>query len=120
MPVRLHRSAHGEDRLRSTDTNQKNEDGGDRERRCRMHHDTKRAMIAVGIDRMNVRHLHDGKHRKQDQAHDRGNARCARFLAATAAGSGKQSCQEQGGPLPLTIHRLDVRGVREDIENTGF
>jgi len=47
----------------------KNHDGRrNRHRRRRMDGDAQRAMVAVGFQRMDMRHLDDGKERKQYQA----------------------------------------------------
>jgi hypothetical protein len=39
-------------------------------RRCRVHHDAQRAVVGIGIERVNVGHLGHGQERQQDQAHN--------------------------------------------------
>jgi hypothetical protein len=35
-----------------------------------MHHDAQRAVVGIGIERVNVGHLGHGQERQQDQAHN--------------------------------------------------
>jgi hypothetical protein len=53
------------------------ESGGSDDGNCRMHADTERAMVSIGIDRVGVRHLRDSKQGQQNETHqgDRGQSR---------------------------------------------
>jgi hypothetical protein len=50
--------------------------------RCRVHGDTELAMIRIGVERMNVRHLDQSEQCKQDQTQQSSRARNIRFPAA--------------------------------------
>jgi hypothetical protein len=61
---------------------------------CRMHGDAERAMIGVGIDLVNVRHLNDGKQREQEQAHEGCYRQSSQLCAALSAPRCLKMCQE--------------------------
>ncbi len=61
------------------DLDKDDESGGHDDRDRRMHADTQRAMIGVGVDRVRVSHLRHGKQGEQDQAHQ-GDRRQSRQL----------------------------------------
>ena len=53
----------------SLDLDQHDGDCGSRDRHRGVQNDAQRAMIRVGVDRVDVRHLDDGKQGQQRQAH---------------------------------------------------
>ena len=69
MPERLNALAHGQHRRREAHSNENYEYRGGRDRRRRMQHDAQRTVIGCSLNRMDVRNLHEGQQRKQDQAH---------------------------------------------------
>ena len=84
-----------------------NHDGScDSHRCCRMHHDAKRAMVAVRVHRMNVRHLHHSQQRQQKQAHDRHYRQSTWLCAAFPAQKCLEFCQHTR-PLLKNTHLLD-------------
>lgn len=59
------------------DLYQQDHRGYDRNRRRRMHGNAERAVVGIAVKRMHVRHLHHGKQRQQDQAHQDGQRQSA-------------------------------------------
>ena len=51
------------------DLDQDNNGGGDRNGGSRVKQDAERAVVGIGIDRMHVRYLDNGKECQQDKAH---------------------------------------------------
>jgi hypothetical protein len=60
-----------------------------------MHRNAQRAMVGVGIYRMNVRHLNNGKKREQNQAHQSRNRQSSKLCAPMPARGCLKSCQYQ-------------------------
>jgi hypothetical protein len=56
-------------RRSSLDLNQDNNGCGNCNRCRRVHHDAQRAIVGICVERVNVRNLHHGQQRQQDQAH---------------------------------------------------
>ena len=63
--------------------------------RSRVHHDTEWAVIRIRSLRVDVRHLHHGQQRQQDQANNRHHCRVARKGEQLAAPVGLSSAQRR-------------------------
>lgn len=82
-----------ENRRGGLDLDQHDDDGCDRDRRSRVHHNAERAMVGVVFDGMDVRHLDHCQQRQQDKA-QHGYCRPGAWLsAAFSAEMCLQSCQ---------------------------
>src|ERR1035441_6285276 len=68
--------------------------GHNRDGRRRVHCNAQRAMVGIAVQRMHVRHLHHGKQRQQDQAHQDGQRQSAWLCAAFPAEICLKSCQQ--------------------------
>lgn len=79
------------------DLNKKDESGGDDNGNRRVHADTERAMIGIGIDRVRVRDLRDGKQRQQNQTHH-GDRRQSRDLCASISYPMCRKCCQKEDP----------------------
>jgi hypothetical protein len=73
-----------------------------------MQHDAERAVVAVGIDGVNVRNLRDGKKREQSQTQEGRDAELLRRMLAVAFALCPE-CRQEKRPLTLRIHRLDAQ-----------
>ena len=64
---------------------QHNDSGGDCDRRRGMHHDAERAVIGVGIDRVDVGYLHHRQQRQKYQTYDGSHRQGTKPCAAISA-----------------------------------
>jgi hypothetical protein len=71
-----------------------------------VHHNAKRAVVAVCVDGMDVRHLHHGQQRQQHQAHERYYRQSTWLSAAFSARKCLESCPHTH-PLLKNTHPLD-------------
>jgi hypothetical protein len=101
MPIGQDCRANRLNRSRSADPDQDNHHGGHRDGRGRVHDDAQRAVIGVGVEGVDVRHLHHGQKREQDEAHQSNCARCTGSCAALSADLCLQSGQMGKNPLTL-------------------
>jgi hypothetical protein len=58
-----------------------------------MHGDAERAVVSVGVDLVNVRHLNDGEQREQEQAHEGWHRQSSQLCAALSAPRCLKVCQ---------------------------
>ena len=71
-------------------------DGGsrDRDRRCRLHHETQGATVRIALIRMEMRHLGHGQQGQQDKTHNRHEGQNTQPLTAFPAELCLESCQK--------------------------
>jgi hypothetical protein len=66
--------------------------GRNRHRNRRMHRNAQRAMVGVGIHRMNVRHLYNGQKCKQNKTHQGRYRQSSKFGVGLRAAISTQIC----------------------------
>jgi hypothetical protein len=90
-------------RLGCLDVHQHDDGGCDRDRCRRMHHDAERAVIGVGIDRVDVGYLHHRQQRQQHQTHN-GCQRQSTKLCAAISAEICLKCSQNIDPLLKNTH----------------
>jgi hypothetical protein len=80
-------------RGRALDLDQHHFGGRNRHRGRRMHRNAQRAMIGIGFQRMDVRNLHHGQKREQNQTYEGRNRQSSKPAAASPVRIGLKSCQ---------------------------
>jgi hypothetical protein len=83
---------------------QDNNCGRHSDRRGRMQHDAKWAVVGIRIDRMHVRNLNNRQQRQQDKAHHGHYRQSERLCAASSAEMCLKSCQT--ATPALRIHNI--------------
>jgi hypothetical protein len=74
MPISNNRASLKQHRYGGSDPDQQNRDYHHQKGHNRVHHDAKRAMIGIGVDRMCKRYMDNRHQQKQHQAHSHRHA----------------------------------------------
>lgn len=92
------------------DLNHDNDGGRNRQRRGAVQQDAERTVVGIGVQRMHMRNLDDGKQRQKEEAHHGDHRQSARPCAAIPAEKCLQTCQICDPCLKDTQSWMRTRG----------